>query len=88
MYEERLGNAGYLLLKLARTNNRGDGKWFFSLAITIGFVKHLMPITVCFDQIHQWSYINFCLVVLVDQLQPKAGLSTAQAIIRVTCRVF
>ncbi|XP_054782991.1 uncharacterized calcium-binding protein At1g02270-like isoform X2 [Prosopis cineraria] len=25
MYEERLGNAGYLLLKLARTNNRGDG---------------------------------------------------------------
>ncbi|XP_028795803.1 uncharacterized calcium-binding protein At1g02270 isoform X2 [Neltuma alba] len=25
MYEERLGNAGYVLLKLARTNNRGDG---------------------------------------------------------------
>ncbi|KAF7813946.1 putative calcium-binding protein [Senna tora] len=25
MYEERLGNAGYRLLKLARTNNRGDG---------------------------------------------------------------
>ncbi|KAI9093972.1 hypothetical protein K1719_026970 [Acacia pycnantha] len=25
LYEERLGNAGYLLLKLARTNNRGDG---------------------------------------------------------------
>ncbi|KAK7389721.1 hypothetical protein VNO78_24999 [Psophocarpus tetragonolobus] len=25
MYEERLGDAGYLLFKLARTNNRGDG---------------------------------------------------------------
>ncbi|XP_057454958.1 uncharacterized calcium-binding protein At1g02270-like [Lotus japonicus] len=25
MYEERLGNAGYHLFKLARTNNRGDG---------------------------------------------------------------
>ena len=29
MYEERLGNAGYLLLKLARTNNRGDGELIF-----------------------------------------------------------
>jgi mRNA deadenylase 3'-5' endonuclease subunit Ccr4 len=26
MYEERLGDAGYQLFKLARTNNRGDGK--------------------------------------------------------------
>jgi len=26
MYEERLGDAGYNLFKLGRTNNRGDGK--------------------------------------------------------------
>lgn len=25
MYEKRLGEAGYISVKLARTNNRGDG---------------------------------------------------------------
>jgi hypothetical protein len=26
MYEKRLGDANYMLFKLARTNNRGDGE--------------------------------------------------------------
>jgi len=26
MYEKRLGSAGYITFKLARTNNRGDGR--------------------------------------------------------------
>lgn len=26
MYEKRLGDAGYISFKLARTNNRGDGR--------------------------------------------------------------
>lgn len=29
MYERRLGDAGYISLKLARTNNRGDGTFLF-----------------------------------------------------------
>lgn len=28
MYEKRLGDAGYVSFKLARTNNRGDGMAF------------------------------------------------------------
>lgn len=26
LYDKRLGDAGYMTFKLARTNNRGDGK--------------------------------------------------------------
>ncbi|XP_028067173.1 uncharacterized calcium-binding protein At1g02270-like [Camellia sinensis] len=29
MYERRLGDAGYINFKLARTNNRGDGMFFY-----------------------------------------------------------
>lgn len=31
MYEKRLGDAGYMCFKLARTNNRGDGRIYFYL---------------------------------------------------------
>lgn len=36
MYEKRLGDAGYVTYKLARTNNRGDGtlKNFCCLCLT------------------------------------------------------
>jgi hypothetical protein len=36
MYEKRLGDAGYLNFKLARTNNRGDG-WY----LPFFFISHL-----------------------------------------------
>lgn len=29
MYEKRLGDAGYLKFKLGRTNNRGDGNYYY-----------------------------------------------------------
>lgn len=32
LYEKRLGDAGYINFKLARTNNRGDGKLFNTLS--------------------------------------------------------
>lgn len=39
MYEKRLGDAGYKNFKLARTNNRGDGRIFlffiFALAVVM-----------------------------------------------------
>lgn len=41
MYDTRLGDAGYVNFKLARTNNRGDGNtffWFFlKLALSFGY---------------------------------------------------
>lgn len=35
MYEKRLGDAGYISVKLARTNNRGDGVFSFYFLNTI-----------------------------------------------------
>lgn len=34
MYEKRLGDAGYVSFKLARTNNRGDGMDFDNIFIS------------------------------------------------------
>lgn len=39
LYERRLGHAGYVLFKLGRTNNRGDGMIFHS---NFGFIKVLL----------------------------------------------
>jgi hypothetical protein len=35
MYEKRLGDAGYLNFKLARTNNRGDGRYLSSSSLIL-----------------------------------------------------
>jgi hypothetical protein len=37
MYEKRLGDAGYLNFKLARTNNRGDGRYLSSSSLILYF---------------------------------------------------
>lgn len=38
MYDTRLGDAGYVNFKLARTNNRGDGNAFFWFSLKLAFL--------------------------------------------------
>lgn len=47
IYEKRLADAGYISFKLARTNNRGDGKLFClstSICLSIRFCYCLRPL--------------------------------------------
>jgi len=47
MYEKRLGDAGYISLKLARTNNRGDGTFFSESCSLIFMLKLKLVFDVC-----------------------------------------
>lgn len=38
MYDKRLGDAGYLTFKLARTNNRGDGMLSLLSSYSFGYI--------------------------------------------------
>lgn len=45
MYEKRLGDAGYINFKLARTNNRGDGIVFFPYLFKKLYKSHGLSIS-------------------------------------------
>ena len=62
IYENRLGNAGYINFKLARTNNRGDGAFFFSYSTFLHSNSSKL-------WIHTSSSM-FCLFVLCSEFWP------------------
>lgn len=59
MYEKRLGDAGYINFKLARTNNRGDGMMdsssSSSCSWTVEMNDPMVGSYLC--QIEMWKYI-------------------------------